>query len=106
MSAQGGGSPGRLDSSELLENEVKPQIQAFLGERGLTLSEEKTRITNSSEGFDFLGQNVRKYPGKPIIKPSKANVKAFLKKTRDLITSNKQATITGLIGLLNPVIRG
>src|SRR4051794_20812990 len=32
-------------------------IRAWLGERGLTLSEEKTRIVHLSEGFDFLGFN-------------------------------------------------
>jgi len=30
-------------------------------ERGLTLSPEKTIITHIDEGFDFLGQNIRKY---------------------------------------------
>ena len=48
-------------SRELLENEVKPLVEAFLMERGLTLSPEKTRITHISQGFDFLGQNIRKY---------------------------------------------
>jgi RNA-directed DNA polymerase len=32
-------------SPELLEREVKPLVAEFLRERGLTLSEEKTRIT-------------------------------------------------------------
>ncbi|MDF7680309.1 reverse transcriptase/maturase family protein [Enterobacteriaceae bacterium ESL0689] len=40
-------------SPELLENEVKPIIEAFMAKRGLTLSQEKTRITNVAEGFDF-----------------------------------------------------
>ena len=43
-------------------------------ERGLSLSLEKTKVTHISEGFDFLGQNVRKYRGKLLIKPSKKNV--------------------------------
>jgi len=31
------------------------------------------------KGFDFLGQNVRRYPnGKLLIKPSRKNVKTFL----------------------------
>jgi RNA-directed DNA polymerase len=46
-------------SRELLEDEVKPLVEAFLMERGLTLSPEKTRITHISPGFDFLGQNIR-----------------------------------------------
>jgi RNA-directed DNA polymerase len=53
----------------LLEDEVKPLVEAFLIERGLTLSPEKTRITHISQGFDFLGQNIRKYQnGKLLIK--------------------------------------
>ena len=47
-------------SQELLENEVKPLITVFLKERGLQLSEGKTRITHINEGFDFLGAHIRK----------------------------------------------
>ena len=49
------------NSQEVLATEVKPLIVAFLQERGLELSEDKTRITHMEDGFDFLGQNVRKY---------------------------------------------
>ena len=42
-----------------------------MADRGLELSEEKTRITHIAEGFDFLGQNVRKYGEKLLIKPAK-----------------------------------
>jgi RNA-directed DNA polymerase len=58
-------------SRELLENEVKPLVEAFLQERGLRLSPEKTLITHIDDGFDFLGQNVRKYKGKLLIKPAR-----------------------------------
>src|SRR5262249_13721558 len=58
-------------SKELLENEVKPVVEAFLKERGLELSPEKTHITHITEGFDFLGQNVRKYKEGIRVKPSK-----------------------------------
>lgn len=61
-------------------DEVMPIIKDFLTERGLQLSEEKTVITHISDGFDFLGQNVRKYNGKLLIKPSKNAIKSFLKK--------------------------
>ena len=50
-------------SQEILETEVKPLVTDFLRERGLELSEEKTKITHIEEGFDFLGQHVRKYNG-------------------------------------------
>lgn len=93
-------------SKELLENEVKPVIEDFLWQRDLILSEEKTKITHIDEGFDFLGVNIRKYNGKLLIKPSKANVKAFLKKIRGVVKSNKTLQQGKLIRLLNPMIRG
>jgi RNA-directed DNA polymerase len=97
-------------SQQLLRDEVKPLVEQFLSERGLELSQEKTRITHIEDGFDFLGQNVRKYRCGPrqklLIKPAKPNIKAFLTKVRDLITANKQLPAGNLILLLNPVIRG
>ncbi|WP_455580107.1 group II intron maturase-specific domain-containing protein [Faecalibacterium prausnitzii] len=63
-------------------------------------------ITHISDGFDFLGQNIRKYNGKLLIKPSKNAVKAFLKKVRTIVKENKTATQDLLIRKLNPVIRG
>ena len=51
------------DSQEVLVEEVRPWIEAFLAVRGLQLSEEKTRITHIDQGFDFLGWNFRKYVG-------------------------------------------
>jgi RNA-directed DNA polymerase len=92
---------------ELLEQEVKPFIEAFLKERGLCLSREKTVITHIEDGFDFLGQQVRKYPdGVVLTTPSKKNVKAFLKKVREIIEKHKTSSAGQLIGRLNPVIRG
>lgn len=93
-------------SKELLENEVLPLVEAFLQQRGLELSKHKTRITPIADGFDFLGQNVRKYDGTLLIKPSKKNIHAFLSKIRHLIKTNLQTEAGTLILLLNPVIRG
>ena len=93
-------------SKELLEQEVKPCVEAFLAERGLELSKEKTLITHISEGFDFLGQNVRKYDGKLFITPSARNVKTFLDSVRETIRVNRSAKQENLIQLLNPKIRG
>jgi RNA-directed DNA polymerase len=93
-------------TKELLENEVKPLVAEFFKTRGLELSQEKTRITHIDEGFDFLGQNVRKYNGKLLIRPSRKNVKNFLTKVRRVIKANKQAKAGALIAMLNPRIRG
>ena len=93
-------------SKELLENEVKPLVERFMLERGLQLSPEKTCITHIEQGFDFLGQNLRKYGGKLLITPSKKNMHAFLEKVRGHIRSNRATKQEYLIRLLNPVIRG
>ena len=93
-------------SRELLENEVRPLVEHFLATRGLELSSEKTRITHISEGFDFLGQNVRKYKGKLLVKPSRKNVNAFLEKVRGIIKGQKSASQANLVRQLNPVITG
>src|SRR6267378_4077487 len=93
-------------SKEWLEHEVRPAVAKFLAERGLVLSPEKTRITHIKDGFDFLGWNIRKYNGKLLMKPSKANVKAHLDKIREIIKANKTAKQANLIRLLNPVLRG
>jgi RNA-directed DNA polymerase len=86
--------------------EAKTLIEEFLNERGLSLSDEKTKIVHIEEGFDFLGWNVRKYDGKLLIKPAKKNVQTFLRKIRKIIRDNKTAKQESLIRLLNPVIRG
>lgn len=90
---------------EALE-EIKPLVENFLESRGLTLSEEKTKITHIEEGFDFLGYNIRKYNGILLIKPSKKSLKGFMEKIRGIIDSNKGSKQESLIRLLNPVIVG
>ncbi len=93
-------------SKEVLEQKVKPAVESFLCERGLELSQEKTRITNIDEGFDFLGVNIRKFRSKLILKPSEKSVKNFLSDIRNVIKSNPTAKAESLIQLLNPKIRG
>ncbi|MGF6969154.1 RNA-directed DNA polymerase [Paraburkholderia sp. WC7.3g] len=94
------------NTKELLENVVRPWVEAFLAVRGLRLSEEKTRVAHIDDGFDFLGWNFRKYSGKLLIKPSKKNVQAFYRKVAETISRNKEASQEGLILLLNPMLRG
>ena len=93
-------------SRELLETEVRPLVEQFLTERGLELSCEKTAITRIEEGFDFLGQNVRKYGVKLLITPSKSSVHRLLEKIRGVVKGHPQATAGHLVLLLNPLLRG
>jgi len=93
-------------SRELLEQRVKPAVEKFLAGRGLQLAPEKTLITHIAQGFDFLGQNVRKYGNKLLIKPSRKSVSMLLKKVSEVLARNKAATQAQVILLLNPIIRG
>jgi len=93
-------------SKEGLEQEVLPVIKAFLAERGLELSQDKTQITHISTGFDFLGQNVRKYRNKLLIKPARKNLHAFLRNIRQTVSNLKQAKTESVIDILNPKILG
>jgi hypothetical protein len=94
-------------TKELLEGEIKPLVEQFLHERGLELSPAKTVITHVEKGFDFLGQNVRKYPnGKLFIKPSRKNIKTFLDGIRGVIKAALGMSAADLIDWLNPKIRG
>jgi len=93
-------------SNEVLEMKVKPAVVAFLKERGLELSDEKTHITHIDDGFDFLGFNVRKYAGKLLIKPSKGAIKRFLERIREVIKVNVATKAEDLIRQLNSKLRG
>ncbi|CAE6848373.1 group II intron reverse transcriptase/maturase [Paraburkholderia domus] len=93
-------------SRELLQDTVLPAVAAFLAPRGLELAPEKTKITHLTEGYDFLGQNVRRYGKKLLIKPARKNVQSFLQKVRDLIRRLRPAPQQLLIDTLNPVITG
>jgi RNA-directed DNA polymerase len=93
-------------SKEILLYRVKPLIDNFLKERGLELSAEKTKITHINEGFDFLGQNLKKYGGKLLTKPSKKSIKSIYRKIRQIVKSRPTAPAISIIATLNPIIRG
>jgi RNA-directed DNA polymerase len=94
------------NSKEFLENEIKPSITVFLNARGLRLSTEKTIITHIQEGFNFLGQTIRKFKDKLIIKPSDKSIASVLEKARDICNKHKGAKTGYIIEQLNPIIRG
>ena len=93
-------------TKELLEKEVKPLVEQFMRDRGLQLSPEKTCVTHIETGFDFLGQNLRKFGGKLLIQPSKKNTHTLLDKMRQIIRRNGGYSQADLIRQLNPVLRG
>ncbi len=93
------------DSPETLAKAQEVVVE-FLAERGLALSPEKTRIVPLSQGFNFLGQNVRLYGDKVLIKPSKEALAKIYDKIRDIVQRHKSVEQRDLIRALNPVIRG
>src|SRR5437667_7761961 len=93
-------------TKETLEQIVKPAGVAFLAKRGLELSEQKTTLTHIEAGFNFLGQNVRKYKNKLVIKPAKDGLKALVQKTRECIKGMLGQKAETLIKKLSPIIRG
>jgi len=91
---------------DLLEQKVKPALTAFLQERGLALSEQKTVITSIETGFDFLGQTVRKYGDKLLIMPAKSKVKELRQKVSQMIHAALGLTQEALLRQVNPRLRG
>ena len=98
---------------------VRVLLADYLSERGLTLADDKTKITHVEEGFDFLGFNVRRYnvtifkkgqqprQGKKLlIKPSKDSVKALKAKIKDVYAKARGKNAQYLIGKLNPIVTG
>jgi RNA-directed DNA polymerase len=93
---------------------VQSILTDWLKERGLTLSEEKTRIVHLTEGFDFLGFNIRHYPApqtsrtgwKLLIKPSKETVQDVQRKLKDQWDKAQGTNVPSVLAKLNPIIRG
>jgi RNA-directed DNA polymerase len=86
--------------------EVKARLADWLAPRGLAFNEDKTRVVSLSEGFDFLGYNVRRYGTKPLIKPSKAAVRRVRERLRTELRSLRGTNAQAVIKRLNPIIRG
>jgi len=86
--------------------EIKEKLRRFLKERGLEFSEEKTKIVDINNGFDFLGWNFRKYKGKLLIKPSEESIKGISEKVKEVIKQMRCSKQSELIERLNPIITG
>jgi RNA-directed DNA polymerase len=73
----------------------------------LELSAEKTNVTHIEEGFDFLGQTLRRYShGKLLIKPSRKSIHTFLENVREVIRRAQAMPTWQLVTTLNRIIRG
>ncbi len=92
---------------------ARQNVSDWLQGRGLTLSEEKTKVCHLTEGFDFLGFNVRHYPvsntktgKKLLITPSKESVERFYGRLRQEWKALAGHNAGKVIGKLTPIIRG
>ncbi|GAC1503942.1 MAG: group II intron reverse transcriptase/maturase [Pseudarthrobacter sp.] len=87
--------------------EVQDRLEQWLQPRGLQFNQEKTRIVPLSQGADFLGFNIRRYPcGKLLIKPSTAAIKRHMTRIKATVKAQRGANASAVIRALNPIIRG
>jgi len=87
--------------------QVKARLAAWLAPRGLVFNEGKTKIVHLTEGFDFLGFNVRRYRnGKLLIKPSTAAVRRLRSRLAAEMRALRGSNAAAVLAALNPIIRG
>jgi RNA-directed DNA polymerase len=87
--------------------EVQDRLEQWLQPRGLRFNHEKTRIVPLSQGADFLGFSIRRYPcGKLLIKPSTAAIKRHMTRIKTTMKAQRGANASAVIRALNPIIRG
>lgn len=87
--------------------EIKDITENFLYERGLKLSEEKSKIVHVSEGFDFLSRHYCKHNGHLSASPSDLAIKAFENNLQEYILNhNARWSQRSLIKGLNAKLQG
>lgn len=94
------------DSRELLAERVQPAVVAFLAERGLELSAEKTRITRIEDGVEFLGQTLRWLGRKLLIRPSQGAVRAIRRRLAETLRRYRGSAASAMVQRLNAQLRG
>jgi len=95
-----------LCHSQEQAGQVKARLAEWLAPRGLAFNEDKTKIAHLSEGFDFLGFNIRRYRRKLLIKPSKAAIRRLRERLAAETRTLRGGNAMMVIATLNPVIRG
>lgn len=110
-------------SRRMIEEVIRPAVENFLSERGLTLSPEKTKVLSirKSDPIDFLGYTLKYIPrishkyglfhdrsGRPGIAcyPQTKKVQAIIAKLKAIVNKSINISAYELIAKLNPIIRG
>jgi 5-methylcytosine-specific restriction endonuclease McrA len=82
------------------------RIAEFLAKRGLKVSERKTKITATTDGFDFLGWHFKvQSNGKFRCTPSVENFKSFREKVKKIVNSSNYGA-KEKAEKLAPIVRG
>ena len=85
---------------------ILDKVSEFLAERGMKVSEKKTKLTATTDGFDFLGWHFKvQNNGKFRCVPSADNFKAFRQKVKHIV-NNSTYGATVKAEKLAPVVRG
>jgi RNA-directed DNA polymerase len=87
-------------------NAILAKISEFLAQRGMKVSERKTKLTATTDGFDFLGWHFKvQKNGKFCSVPSADNYKTFRKKVKHIVNNSNYGATTKAEKLA-PVVRG
>jgi RNA-directed DNA polymerase len=87
-------------------NKVLEKVSQFLADRGMNISEKKTKITATTDGFDFLGWHFKvQSNGKFRSTPSVDNFKAFRKKVKTIVNCSNYGS-EAKAQKLEPLVRG
>jgi RNA-directed DNA polymerase len=85
---------------------VLHKISEFLASRGMKVSERKTKVTATTDGFDFLGWAFKvQKNGKFRCVPSMDNHRAFRKKVKAIVNNSNYGAIVKAQKLA-PIVRG
>lgn len=80
-------------------------VRSFLAERGLSLSEEKTKICKIEDGFTFLSRTYIRKNGLIYSYPSDAAVDRFISELKNIIMTSRKSQ-RDLINTLNRKLKG
>ena len=86
--------------------QVKAKLAEWLAPRGLVFNEDKTQIVHLSQGFDFLGFNVRRYRHKLLVKPGRTAVARLRARLAAEMRALRGSNALAVIAKLNPLIKG
>jgi RNA-directed DNA polymerase len=89
------------DAHELLQ-----RIEEYLAQRGMKVSQKKTKLTAATDGFDFLGWHFKVLTdGRFKCVPSEDNYQAFKQNVKTIVNSSNYGA-KEKAGKLEPIVRG